>query len=71
MVIGQGQRKSLHRILIDDKIPRDSRERILLLADGSHILWIPAAGRISEAVKITAQTKRVLKAQILPEQDET
>lgn len=71
MVIGQGQKKSLHRILIDDKIPRDSRDRILLLADGSHILWIPTTGRISEAVKITAQTKKVLKAQILPEQDET
>ncbi len=71
MVIGQGQRKSLHRILIDDKIPRGLRDQILLLADGNHILWIPASGRISEAVKITTETKTVLKAQILPEQDET
>lgn len=70
MVIGQGQRKSLHRILIDDKIPRSMRDSILLLADGSHILWIPAAGRISEAVKITAQTRQILYAQILPGQDE-
>ena len=71
MVIGQGQKKSLHRILIDDKIPRADRDRILLLADGSHILWIPVTGRISEAVKITAQTKTILQAEILPGQDET
>lgn len=71
MVIGKGQRKSLHRILIDDKVPRSMRDSILLLADGSHILWIPETGRMSEAVKITAQTRQILKAQILPKQDET
>ena len=70
MVIRPDKEKSLGRILIDDKVPRDKRDSLLLLADGSHILWIPALGRISEAVKVTEQTEHILTAQILPGQDE-
>ena len=60
---GQGHRKLLKRWMIDEKIPREEREQILLLADGSHILWIMGY-RISDNYKVTDTTKRVLVAKI-------
>lgn len=56
-------RKKLKDYLIDQKIPREQRNRILMLADGNHIIWIPG-GRISEGYKVTEKTKRILKVQI-------
>lgn len=56
-------RKKLKNFLIDQKVPARERERIWLLADGSHILWIPGM-RISEAYKITEHTTRILKVQL-------
>ena len=35
----------------------------MLLADGSHILWV-VGKRISEGYKVTKETKRVLKVQV-------
>lgn len=60
---GQGHRKLLKRWMIDEKIPREEREKMLLLADGSHILWI-VGHRISDNYKVTDTTKRVLVAKI-------
>ncbi|MCD7761829.1 MAG: tRNA lysidine(34) synthetase TilS [Lachnospiraceae bacterium] len=60
VVNAEGGKKKLKDYLIDQKIPRDKRDRILLLADGSHILW--AVGwRLSEAAKVTDETRQVLK----------
>ncbi len=61
LVIGEGGgRKSVKKFMIDEKIPAEERESVVLLAEGSHILW--AAGyRISEAYKISAQTKKVIE----------
>ncbi len=56
---GMGHRKKLSRYFIDEKIPGRRREEILLLADGSHVMWI-IGGRISEEYKITEATKNVL-----------
>ena len=61
---GQGRHKSLRRFFIDEKIPADRRDRILLLAEGSHILWV-VGYRISEAYKISDSTSRVFTADIL------
>ena len=59
----QGGRKKLKDYFIDCKIPRQERDRITLLAEGSHILW--AVGlRISGYYKITSQTKRVLEVHV-------
>lgn len=54
------KRKSLSRYFIDEKIPRQLREEIPLVADGSHIVWI-VGRRISEYYKIKESTKRYLK----------
>lgn len=47
---------------MDEKIPREQRGRILLVADGDHIVWI-VGYRISAYYKITEQTKRILEVQ--------
>ena len=57
-------RKKLKDYFIDCKIPREEREQLPLLAEGSHVLWVPGL-RISEAYKVTEQTKRLLKVEIL------
>ncbi len=58
-VDGSGGHKKLKNFLIDAKVPQEKRSRIVLLAEGSHILW--AVGyRISEAYKVTQKTKRIL-----------
>ncbi|MFI3177314.1 MAG: tRNA lysidine(34) synthetase TilS [Eubacteriales bacterium] len=53
-------RKSIGRYFIQTKVPREERNQKLLLADGSHIIWI-LGDRISEAYKITDETARVLQ----------
>ncbi|MCC3377825.1 tRNA lysidine(34) synthetase TilS, partial [Cohnella sp. REN36] len=39
--------KKVKDVLIDKKIPRDKRDRIPLLTDDEHILWIPGVKRSS------------------------
>lgn len=58
-----GGRKKLSRYFIDAKIPPEQREKILLLADGSHILWI-VGYRISAYYKVTDQTETILEVTI-------
>jgi len=55
-----GGRKMLNRFMIDEKIPRPQRERIPLLAEGSHVLWV-VGYRISEYYKITEETQTILQ----------
>ncbi|MDO5426198.1 MAG: tRNA lysidine(34) synthetase TilS [Eubacteriales bacterium] len=61
-----GSRKKLKQYFIDEKIPSEERNQRLLLACGSHILWV-VGGRISEAFKVTDKTKKILKVQIREE----
>lgn len=58
-----GGRKSLKSLFIDEKIPREERNCIPLLAEGSHVLWV-IGGRISEYYKVTEETERILKVQV-------
>ncbi len=62
LTLAGGVRKSLNRFFIDEKVPRDERDRISLLADGSHILWVVGM-RISEYYKVTEETQRILQAE--------
>jgi len=57
------KRKKLNRFLIDEKIPAREREHLRVLADGSHVLWVPGK-RISERYKVTEETRQILKVQI-------
>ena len=62
-VHAEGGTKPLKRYMIDEKILRERRDEIPLIADGSHILWV-VGYRISEAYKVTERTKRILQIQI-------
>ncbi|MCD8012227.1 MAG: tRNA lysidine(34) synthetase TilS [Lachnospiraceae bacterium] len=62
VVNAQGGRKKLKDYFIDQKIPRAMRDRILLLADGPHILWV-IGYRIGEDVKVTENTGQVLRVE--------
>lgn len=57
------QKKSLKEYFIQEKIPAEERDRVLVLADGSHILWIPGY-RISAYYKVTEETKNILQMKI-------
>lgn len=56
-----GKRKTLRRFLIDEKVPKELRGRIPLLAEGNHILWV-VGYRISEYYKIVEETHTILQA---------
>ena len=55
-----GGHKKLKDYFIEEKIPRRQRDELMLVASGSHVLWV-IGYRISEALKVTAETKRVLE----------
>lgn len=59
-VNSEGGRKKLNRYMIDEKIPRELRERIPLVTQGQEVLWM-VGGRMNERYKITPQTRRVLE----------
>ena len=56
-------RKKLKEVLIDDKVPRERRQGLLLLAAGHEILWIVGRRRTGH-YPVTDQTKRILYFQI-------
>ncbi len=60
VVNDQGGKKKLKDYFIDLKIPREERDRILLVAKGQEVFWI-IGYRISERCKITAQTNHVVE----------
>ena len=55
-----GRKKKLKDYFIDEKIPREDRDEIPLLADGKHVLWI-VGYRISAYYKVTGNTTRILE----------
>lgn len=57
---GKGGKKKLKSFFIDSKIPKEERGNILLVADGSHILWI-VGYRISNGVKVDGVTDKCIK----------
>lgn len=62
--LGMEGTKKIKDIFIDDKISRGERGRLPLLVDARAVLWI-GGGRSSHDVRITDQTKRILKAEII------
>jgi tRNA(Ile)-lysidine synthase len=55
--------KSVKQYMINEKIPRSQRENMYLLADDTHVMWIPGY-RISEYYKVDAGTKHILQVSI-------
>lgn len=65
-VTAQGGTKNLKDYMINEKIPAKERDRVLLFAQGSHIMWV-VGKRISESFKVTAETKTILKITVQEE----
>ena len=64
----KGSRQKLKSFFVNEKIPRKERERMLLIADGEHIIWIPGR-RMSRACHISSRTKTVLEIKITEEKE--
>ena len=60
---GNKIRKTVKDYMITEKIPRQIRDRIPLVAAGSHVLWL-TGWRISEAFKVDGDTERVLQVRV-------
>ena len=60
---GTEVKKSLKQFFINEKIPRADRNPKMLLADGSHIIWV-IGHRISQHYKVTKETKKILQVQV-------
>ena len=58
-----GQKKTLQDYMVDEKIPRDTRDSIPVLADGNHILWV-LGYRVSTGYKVDNKTKRILQVEL-------
>ena len=63
IINAQGSRKKLNRYFADEKVPGYRRKQMLLLADDTHILWV-VGYRISEDVKVTEHTRRILEIRV-------
>lgn len=60
---GRMVHKSLKDYMITEKIPREERGRVPVLAEGNHVLWL-VGYRISEYYKVDGSTRRILQARI-------
>lgn len=58
-----GHKKKLKSYFIDEKVPKEEREQIWLLADGAHIVWV-TGGRMSAACRVTQDTEQILEVQM-------
>ena len=57
-------RKSVKNYMVTEKIPRQIRDEIPVVAVGSHVVWL-AGWRISEAFKVDEHTERILQVRLL------
>lgn len=58
-----GRTQKLKSFFINEKVPQEMREQILLLADGNHILWIVGM-RTNCIYQVKSKTKHVLEVQV-------
>ena len=62
--LGMKGTRKLKSVFIDEKIPREHRGRIPVVADGISVLWVPGV-RLSERVRVGKGCKRILSAEIV------
>lgn len=65
-VSDDGKRQKLKSYFINEKVPRDKRGNMLLIADGNHIVWIPGY-RMSRLFRVGNSTDKILEIKIMEE----
>ncbi len=64
--ISQGDavhQKLLSKFMTDEKIPKDKRDEMVIVADGNNVLWVPGY-RISASCKVSEATRYILEIRI-------
>ena len=61
--LGLGGEKKVGKFLTAAKVPHDVREKILIVADSEKIIWVFPI-RISDQIKVTNETQKILQLQI-------
>ena len=56
--------KPIKKLLTDEKVPREKRKELYLLAKGSEIIWVPGI-RMSGAYKISEKTENIMSVSII------
>ena len=64
-----GTHKKLKDYLIDEKVPRDERDRLMLVAAGPEVLWVIGM-RMNECYKVTEETEEILEITVTGADDE-
>jgi tRNA(Ile)-lysidine synthase len=64
-----GRTKKLQRLFIDEKVALDQRSTMVVLAEGHHILWVPALERCSAYYYVSDATKNVIYAYLQKEEN--
>jgi tRNA(Ile)-lysidine synthase len=59
-----GHNKKIKAYFIDEKVPRQMRENVWLLAEDTCVAWV-LGGRMSEKYRVTKETKHILEVQIV------
>ncbi len=62
--LGLGAAKKIGKFLTTAGVPRQLRERVVVLADQEKVIWVCPV-RIAESVKLTEQTQRILALTVL------
>ena len=62
----KGSRQKLKAFFVNEKIPREERDCMLLIADGDHIIWIPGY-RMSREYHVNSRTEKILEIKITEE----
>ena len=63
-LLDDGKKKKLSRYMIDEKIPRQYRDNLLVVADGSNVLYV-IGGRMGKGCYVNETTDNILEIKYL------
>jgi tRNA(Ile)-lysidine synthase len=61
---GFGRKKKLQDFFVDEKVPRDERDKVPIIVSGDDIVWI-AGYRADERFRVTQHTQKILRLVIV------